>query len=227
MIFASSCVGLHRFPGEVIAFDEHFIDFVNGLSAVARRMARPERRQELQIWCGFPPLLPAGETFGLARKILKCRLEGLKSPGETLGAGQAIGGRRRSERRGRKRALPALPIWLQPWDRVGERKPMRGTSRVDFMARTGLIRFRGSKSWKEGGLLLPMPLAVGFAGLGIGREGASFTTRPRAAMTIRRRTADSAGGAPAARRGGGDAKSAKPWPRLPAPAWRKGPQRCP
>ncbi len=72
---------------------------------------------------------------------------------------------------------------------------MRGTSRVDFMARTGLIRFRGSKSWKEGGLLLPTPLAVGFAGLGreTGREGASFTTRPRAAMTIRRRTADSAG----------------------------------
>ncbi len=27
----SGCVGLHRFPGEVIAFDEHFIDFVNGL----------------------------------------------------------------------------------------------------------------------------------------------------------------------------------------------------
>ncbi len=43
---------------------------------------------------------------------------------------------------------------------------MRGTRQVDFMARTGLKRFRGSKSWKEGGLLLPKPLAVGFAGLG-------------------------------------------------------------
>ena len=45
----SGGVGLHRFPGEVIAFDEHFIDFVNELPAVTRRMAVPERRQELQI----------------------------------------------------------------------------------------------------------------------------------------------------------------------------------
>ena len=49
---ASARIGLHRFPGEVIAFDEHFIDFVNGLSAVTRRTARPERRQELVLWRG-------------------------------------------------------------------------------------------------------------------------------------------------------------------------------
>ncbi len=104
---------------------------------------------------------------------------------------------------------------------------MRGTSRVDFMARTGLKRFRGSKSWKEGGLLLPMPLAVGFAGLGgeIGREGASFTTRPRAAMTIRRRTADSAGRSTRSTALWTERGSREPpWPNLQAPAWRKGPQ---
>ena len=33
----------HRVTGEPMAFDEHFIDFVNRLPAVAGRTARPER----------------------------------------------------------------------------------------------------------------------------------------------------------------------------------------
>ncbi len=40
--------------------------------------------------------------------------------------------------------------------------------------------------------MLPPPFPI-LCPLGMGREGASFTTRPRAAMTMRRRTADSAG----------------------------------
>ena len=54
---------------------------------------------------------------------------------------------------------------------------------------------RVSKSWKEGGLLLPTPFPIFPTGLGrgVGRAEASFTTRPRAAMTIKRRMADSAG----------------------------------
>ncbi len=47
--------------------------------------------------------------------------------------------------------------------------------------------------------------------LGMGREGANFTTTSRAAMTIRRRTADSAGRSTAARRCAGAGESAKPW----------------
>ena len=82
---------------------------MNGLSAIARRTAGPERRQELQVWCGLPPLPPAGETFGLARKVLKRQLEGLESAGETRGAGQAIGGRRRSGDGGGKARCPSCP----------------------------------------------------------------------------------------------------------------------
>ena len=67
----SGRVGLQRFPGEAMAFDEHFIDYVNGLPAVAGRRARPERRHEL--WLGLASRLcpPAGETPGLARQILE------------------------------------------------------------------------------------------------------------------------------------------------------------
>src|SRR5688572_30266879 len=71
MIVASARVGLHRFPGEVIAFDEHFVDFVNGFPAVAGRTARPERREEFEVRGCLPPLIPARQTFGLARQIRK------------------------------------------------------------------------------------------------------------------------------------------------------------
>ncbi len=60
-----------------MAFDEHFIDFVNRLPAVAGRMARPERRLELRSFCGLPPDPPAGETPGLARQIVERELEGV------------------------------------------------------------------------------------------------------------------------------------------------------
>jgi hypothetical protein len=39
----SGRVGLQCITGEAMAFDEHLIDFVNRLPAVAGRMARPER----------------------------------------------------------------------------------------------------------------------------------------------------------------------------------------
>ena len=68
---------------------------------------------------------------------------------------------------------------------------MRGTSRVNFLARGALNLLRGSKSWKEGSEF-PPPFPMTFP-VGMGREGASFTTTFRAAMTRRRRTADSAG----------------------------------
>ena len=76
-----------------MAFDEHFVDQVKGLPAVAGRMARPERRPELRAWRGLPPGPPAGQTPGLARQILKRQLEGLEPPGEAFGTHEAIGGR--------------------------------------------------------------------------------------------------------------------------------------
>jgi hypothetical protein len=73
-------------------------------------------------------------------------------------------------------------------------KRMRGTSRVNALARTGFKRFRGSKSWKEGReeRKRPTPFPI-LCPSGMGREGESFTTTFRAAMTMSRRTADSAG----------------------------------
>jgi hypothetical protein len=64
-----------------MALDEHFIDLVNRLPAVAGRMARPERRGELRTFSFLPPDPPAGETPGLARQILERQLEGLEPPG--------------------------------------------------------------------------------------------------------------------------------------------------
>ena len=90
---ASGRVGLHRITGEAMAFDEHFIDFVNCFPAVAGRMARPERRLELQAWHLLPPEPPAGQTPGLARQIIKCQLEGLEPAAEAFGAHEAIGRR--------------------------------------------------------------------------------------------------------------------------------------
>ena len=76
-----------------MAFDEHVIDFVNCLPPITGRMARPERRLELQTWRLLPSQPPAGETPGLARQILKREFEGLEPPGEALGIDEAIGRR--------------------------------------------------------------------------------------------------------------------------------------
>src|SRR3990170_7288522 len=76
-----------------MAFDEHLIDQVNRLPAVAGRTARPERRGELRTWCGLAPCPPAGETPGLARQIFEHGLEGLKPAAEAFGTHEAIGGR--------------------------------------------------------------------------------------------------------------------------------------
>ena len=76
-----------------MAFDEHFIDFVNRFPAIAGRMARPERRPELQSFCVLPPKPPARETPGLARQILERELEGLEPKAEARGAHEAIGRR--------------------------------------------------------------------------------------------------------------------------------------
>jgi hypothetical protein len=57
-------------------------------------MARPERRQEFVAWRGFPPLLPAHKSLGLARQIIKRQLEGLEPPGKSLRIDKAIGRRR-------------------------------------------------------------------------------------------------------------------------------------
>ena len=87
----SGCVGLLGFPGEPVALDEHFIDFMNLLPAVAGRLARAERRCELHIWRVLPSHPPAGETPGLAQQIVQRQLEGLKPPAEAHGIDQAIG----------------------------------------------------------------------------------------------------------------------------------------
>ncbi len=73
--------GFSRITGEPMAFDEHFIDFVNCFPAVAGRMARPERRLELRALRVLPPHPPAGETPGLARQIFERQLEGLEPAG--------------------------------------------------------------------------------------------------------------------------------------------------
>src|SRR5687768_15109021 len=77
-----------------MAFDEYFIDQVNGLPAVAGRTGRSERRGELRTFCGLPSCPPAGQTPGLARQIIECQLEGLEPAGEAFGIDKAIGGRR-------------------------------------------------------------------------------------------------------------------------------------
>ena len=74
-----------------MAFDEHLIDQVNRLPAMAGRTAWPERRSELRTWCLLPPHPPAGETPGLARQILECQLEGLEPAAEAFGIDEAIG----------------------------------------------------------------------------------------------------------------------------------------
>ena len=76
-----------------MAFGEHFINLVNRLPAVARRMAWPERRSELRTLRVFPPDPPASETPGLAWQILKRQLEGLEPPADTLAIDKAIGRR--------------------------------------------------------------------------------------------------------------------------------------
>ena len=88
---ASACIWLHRLPGEPIAFGEDFIDLVNGLSAVAGRMAGPERYQDFQIWRGLPPLLQTNETLGLAGEVFKCGFEGLEPVVEARCTDPAIG----------------------------------------------------------------------------------------------------------------------------------------
>ena len=76
-----------------MAFDEHFIDLVNRLPAVAGWRTRPERRLELRTWHVLPSHPPAGETPGLARQILERQLEGLEPAAEARGIDEAIGRR--------------------------------------------------------------------------------------------------------------------------------------
>ena len=96
MIFASACVGLHRLPGEPVAFGEDFIDFVSLLPPVAGR--RPGRSGDLNfgLFC-LPPHPPAGHTPGLAGQIIEGQLEGLEPAGKAFGIDQAIGRRRREQ----------------------------------------------------------------------------------------------------------------------------------
>ena len=78
-----------------MAFDEHLINFVNCFPAIAGRMARPERRFELQALHLLPPDPPARESPRLAWQILERELEGLEPAAEALGSDKAIGRRSR------------------------------------------------------------------------------------------------------------------------------------
>jgi len=144
---ASRRVGPHRVTGEPMAFDEHLIDFVNRLPAVAGRMARPERRPELRTFCVLPPEPPAGETPGLARQILECQLEGLEPPGEAFGTHEAIG-RWRGDGYGRARrpqdgCHPGI-TWI-----ASEDMDARGISR-EHSAATGFEVFPRIEELKGG-----------------------------------------------------------------------------
>ena len=90
MIFASACVGLHRFPGEPVALGEDSVDLVGMLSPVAGRLARPKRGFELGGFCRLPPRPPAGHAPGLARKIIQRQLEDMEPAAEAFGIDQAI-----------------------------------------------------------------------------------------------------------------------------------------
>ena len=159
----SGSVGLHRIPGEPVAFDEHFIDWVNRLPAVAGRRTRPERRLELRAWHGLPPHPPAGKTPGLARQILERQLEGLEPPGEAFGTHEAIG---RRNGIGYGRGAGRRVSYGKKW--------MRGGLRVNFLRcwRSSAKFFRVSKSWKEGGRF-PPPFPMGPTGMGRGKAPAS------------------------------------------------------
>ena len=76
---------------------------------------------------------------------------------------------------------------------VGEDMDARRILRVSYPAAgsaPGKICAYRRAGRRDGKAPLPFPI---LCPLGMGREGASFTTRPRAATTMRRRTADSAG----------------------------------
>ena len=88
---ASGCVGLHRVKGEAMAFDEHFIDFMNRFSTIAGRMARPEWRLELRTSRVLASHPPARQTPGLVRQIRERGLEGVEPSREALGINEAIG----------------------------------------------------------------------------------------------------------------------------------------
>ena len=91
---ASTCVRLQGFPGKPVAVGKHVIDFVNGFAAMPRRIARTERRSELQARYVLPLQSPAGKTPGLARQVIECEFEGPESAGKACGIDEAI--RRRS-----------------------------------------------------------------------------------------------------------------------------------
>ena len=175
-----------------MALGEHFIDLVNLLPPVAGRTARPERRPELRTWHVLPPHSPAGQTPGLARQIIERQLEGLEPAAETFGVHQAIG-RRRGIGYGHGTAhcpqgghRGIIPPEIIPEDMDARDKPPA------FSAACCEVFPRIEEL--EGGRGVPA-LADGPPGIGreIGGAAGSFTTRPRAAMMIRRRMADSAG----------------------------------
>ena len=169
-----------------MAFGEHLIDFVNRLPAVAGRTAGPERRPELRTLRVLPPHPPAGETPGLARQIFERQLEGLKPPSEALGIDEAIG-----RRSGISQRAQAPATGLPPRDRW-RRNGCAGDCRADVLRCWRVRSFSADRRAERRDADVPAALPDGPAG--IGREdGASFTTRPRAAMTIRRRSAASAG----------------------------------
>ena len=136
---------------------------------------------------GLPPHPPAGHAPGLARQIIKGGLEGLEPAGEACGSDEAIGRRRRDG--------DGLGRWPQASTResVPEEMDARRMLRVLYAALAQLREtFPRIEELEGGRAWLPLPFPI-ICPLGMGREGATFTTRPRAAMTMRRRTADSAG----------------------------------
>ena len=203
-----------------MAFAEQFIDLVNRPLAVARRTAPPERRFEAGVPVTSPAASASDQTLRLARQIRKRSLQRLKPADEARAIDQAISGW----------------LWQRDWELAGaaatpsqfivgvEHMDSR-PGRLGVLRRGSTMRFCGSKSWKEaarGG----RPFFVFTAPAGLGREGAGFSTRPRAATTMRRRRADFGG--PQNTQHGAIGGPRQPRNRIcqrQAPAWRKGPQR--
>ena len=189
MIFASACVGHRGAAGKPLAFAEKLVDLVNRPRSVARRTARPERRFEAGVGGRLLPHPPTYQAPGLAGKVLKCGLEGLEPADEACAIDQAIGG-------GRRRGRGAD---CGPGRRPYGHQFVVGVEHVDTRARP--LRcpaarqhdtVRGSKSWKEAERECKLFLAF-MTHAGFGRDTAGAITRLRAATTMRRRRADSAG----------------------------------
>ena len=90
---ASRRIGQKRIMREPVAFDEHMIDVMDGLPAVAGSTAGTKRRGELRILHFLTPCPPASEALGLVGQILERQLHGIEPAAQALGIDTGLGQR--------------------------------------------------------------------------------------------------------------------------------------